>query len=352
VLTLAPLLLPSFLPKRLILPPPNLSAPLSLPFFPFPLFDKTNTESEASTLRTEKASLLSAVKAQGLSPEEVTRLHTDRESLARSFEDLRSKVAEAQKAAYEREMAVSKRGDNLEGVVGEYMAGAYRLSLHEGRGGPGGLGMDGIESPMGSSGVGNGVGGLELGLNLNLAGSTSDEILEGDVGGTIRPRLMMLAERKRDEHRRIVDETIKVEDELDRLGQLVEGLKEEAEMMQGRVQVTSEQADSARQVSRFSPSLSSFPFFLSSFSLAIKSTRAADTRRDSSFLQIATQESAELAQQQHHLEKEIASTKAMSRQALLAAESKVETLKIEYVPSLYNLPLLLLRFLLFLRLHL
>lgn len=47
--------------------------------------------------------------------------------------------------------------------------------------------------------------------------------------------------------------------------------------------------------------------------------------------QVALAESAELSATQQHLEREIASARAMSRQALLASESKVETLKMEYV---------------------
>lgn len=252
-------------------------------------------EAEAANLRSEKASVLLAVKQQGLSPEEVSRMTSDRESLTRSFVELQAKVAHEQRGYHEREMAVSKRGDALEALVAEYTTGAFKLGL-----------LPRAPHPHEE---------MDFSLELDLKQETALAMLGGvDVARDIRPALGRFAEAKRAETTAVEDRIIRVEDELDRLLQVVEELKEEAELQAGRVKMTSELAEGARSVgSLFLPSLA----------------QIISTNKIISFRQDAYSESAALAEQQHSLEHEISSTRAHSRQALLAAESKVETLKIE-----------------------
>lgn len=196
-------------------------------------------QSESATLRAEKLQILTAVKQQGLSPEEVSRMNSDKETLTRSFEEIRTKVTTAQKYAYDREMAVSKRGDSLETYIGEYMTLAYRLGLHP----PPRqivLDRDGREVE---------VAGDDFSMDLNLAGTTPYEILGGDVNGRIRPGLMRFSEGKRAFKRGIDDEIIRVEYQLDRLLQIVEGLKEDADILDAKVKGTAHDAEAAKLVS-------------------------------------------------------------------------------------------------------
>lgn len=154
-------------------------------------------------------------------------MNSDRETLARSFEDIRTKVLAAQKFAYDREMAVSKRVDSLDTLVTEYMSLAYRLGL----------------APSST--------GEDFRIDLNLDGTTSSEILNGaDVSGQIKRALTHFAQGKREEHSRIVAETINVDNELDRLLQVVEGLKDDGDILAGKVRGVTQEADSAKQVRR------------------------------------------------------------------------------------------------------
>ncbi|KAL7409382.1 HEC/Ndc80p family-domain-containing protein [Mrakia frigida] len=233
-------------------------------------------QSESALLRSEKLQVLTAVKQQGLSPEEVSRMNSDKETLTRSFEDIRTKVLSAQKYAYEREMAVSKRGDSLETYVTEYMNLAYRLGIHP--------------PPVDHQ---TGRVGEDYSMELNLNGGTSMEILGGvDVNGRVRPGLMRFAEGKRGEKSRVEAEIIRVDNELDRLLQVVEGLKDDGDILAGKLRGMNSDADAEKQAN--------------------------------------TEDSAALLAAQQQVERDIASTRGVSRQALIAAESKVESLKIEH----------------------
>ena len=165
-------------------------------------------------------------------------MNSDKETLTRSFEEIRTKVTTAQKYAYDREMAVSKRGDSLETYIGEYMTLAYKLGLHP----PPRqivLDRDGREVE---------VAGEDFSMDLNLAGTTPYEILGGDVNGRIRPGLMRFSEGKRAHKRGIDDEIIRVEYQLDRLLQIVEGLKEDADILDAKVKGTAHDAEAAKLV--------------------------------------------------------------------------------------------------------
>jgi kinetochore protein NDC80 len=261
-------------------------------------FHLPSSGAAANTLQAELASVQAAVQVQGLSVEEVTRLNTDHETLTHSYEETRQKVAQAREDLWSREMLVSRRSDQLETLVGEYNAAVYRLGLHP--------------SPPAE------VGDVSFLLLYEAAGATEREMLSGDVRGTLSPALSRLLSGRRLEITDIEGTIIKADHDLDELTQAVEALKEEIEIRTARVKSTSDQAESQRNVRSIS-----FPVRSISQQLTGVLPNAA--------VQIATVESAELSAQQQHLEREIASSRAMSKQALLASESKMETLKMEYV---------------------
>lgn len=158
----------------------------------------------------------------------MTRLNTDHETLTHSFEETRQKVAQAREDLWAREMLVSRRGDQLETLVGEYNAAVYRLGLHP--------------SPPAE------VGDTAFLLLFEASGSTEHEMLSGDVRGSLSPALARLLSGRRLEVTDIEGTIIKADHDLDELTQAVEALKEEIEIRAGRVKSTSDQAESQRNV--------------------------------------------------------------------------------------------------------
>lgn len=188
-----------------------------------------STEAAQTSLQAELSSVQAAVQAQGLSVEEVTRLNTDHETLKNAFEETRQKAAEARQDLWAREMAVSRRGDQLETLVGEYNQFVYRLGLHP--------------SPPPE------VADVHFLLLFEASGTTEQEMLTGDVKGTIAPALGRLLSRRRLEITDVEGTIIKADHDLDELTQRVEALKEEIDIRAGRVKSTSDQAESQRNVS-------------------------------------------------------------------------------------------------------
>lgn len=125
-------------------------------------------------------------------------------------------------------MLVSRRSDQLEGLVSDYIALIYRLGLHP--------------SPPAE------VGDVSFFLSYEPAGTTEREMLSGDVRGTLAPALSRLLSGRRLEITNIEGTIIAADHDLDELTQAVEALKEEIEIRAARVKSTSDQAESQRNV--------------------------------------------------------------------------------------------------------
>ena len=162
-------------------------------------------------------------------------MNYERDTLTRSLEELRSKIAEASQAAYDQEMLVTKSMDRFEQLLSDYTSLGHQigtiLPLHDG-----GLGAGKIDYTI----------ELELGLEDVSAVQTAGRKMRG----TIRPGLQSYGDTFRKQLSELAHMQIQLDDEFDRLGQSVERQKEEASNLEMRLRVVHEQADDARNVSR------------------------------------------------------------------------------------------------------
>ncbi|KZT60464.1 hypothetical protein CALCODRAFT_480748 [Calocera cornea HHB12733] len=229
------------------------------------------SEERLSHLRSEHGGLLKAVEEQNLSPEEATRMTTERDTLARTLEDLRQRIADASKTVWEREIAVAKRGSAMEDAIQEYMQIVYRVGLFPDAAPP----FDQIQ----------------FGLDVNLTAPPT-EMLNADIRQTIRPAIFRFGEEKRLQRTRLDDERIVVEDELDRLAQIVENQKEELESRELRLGALLERADEVKEHG---------------------ATETADSNLESA-----------------RLEREVANIRTAAQQSALALDSRLQALEIEY----------------------
>ncbi|KIM48850.1 hypothetical protein M413DRAFT_438025 [Hebeloma cylindrosporum] len=147
-------------------------------------------------LRTELDRLGETVKSQNLSPEEVIRMNTDRETLTRNLEDLKQKIAETHKAVLSLEINVTNRAAAVEEALDTY---TNLLS---------GLGLYPTPPEPWQD--------IDLSLELNTASSNPQQLLFGlDIRKVIRPTLGSVAEAKRLERAAFENESVKVNNELD-----------------------------------------------------------------------------------------------------------------------------------------
>lgn len=192
----------------------------------FLIFSASNLEQ----LKSEHAKLADVVKVQNLTPEEVIRMNTDHETLARNLEDLKHRIAEAQKAVMSLEVVMTNRGGAAEEALDLYTSLLSSLGL-----------FPPIAPPFQE---------IDLTLQLNIATSNPQQVLTGsDIRKVIKPTLSTVAETKRTERADVESERIKVDNELDQLTLECENVDDEVREIEKKVVGLNEQADDLRDVS-------------------------------------------------------------------------------------------------------
>lgn len=177
-------------------------------------------------LREEQDRLSIVVKEQNLSPEEVSRMNSEHDNLARTLEELRRKSAESSNHARSLEVALAKRSENVEQAVDDYTDYLDRLGL-----------FPSAPPPLPST---------DLRLEVNFASSNPKELIRRGWDGTgadlkndIKSTLDSIADHLRQELQELENEVITVEQELDNVAVQADAIEEdvfEAERRTGTIQ--------------------------------------------------------------------------------------------------------------------
>ncbi|KIK93506.1 hypothetical protein PAXRUDRAFT_828900 [Paxillus rubicundulus Ve08.2h10] len=187
--------------------------------------------SNLEQLKSEHTKLAEVVKVQNLTPEEVIRMNTDHETLARSLEDLKHKVSEAQKTVMSLEVMMTNRGAAAEEALDLYTNLLSSLGL-----------FPPLPPPFEC---------IDLTLQLNTATSNLQQVLTGsDIRKVIKSTLNTVAESKRTERADVESDRIKVDNELDQLTLECENVDEEVREVEKKVVVLNEQADDLRDAAQ------------------------------------------------------------------------------------------------------
>ncbi|KAF9246586.1 HEC/Ndc80p family-domain-containing protein [Melanogaster broomeanus] len=187
--------------------------------------------SNLEQLKNEHAKLVEVVKVQNLTPEEVIRMNTDHETLARNIEDLKHKISDAQKTAMSLEVVMTNRGAAAEEALDLYTNLLSSLGL-----------FPPLLPPF---------QGIDLTLQINAATSNLQQVLVGsDIRKVIKPTLNTVAESRRTERADVESERIKVDNELDQLTLECENVDEEVREVEKKVVVLNEQADDLRDAAQ------------------------------------------------------------------------------------------------------
>jgi kinetochore protein NDC80 len=190
------------------------------------------TEKKLKEMQEEQLKLDALVAQQNLSPEEVSRMNSEQQTLDRTLADLKAKSRESNKQALTLEVTVANRLDNLEQAVDEYMSFVYKLGLHP-------------KPPQELSAI-------SFLLELNGGASNPHELLVGeDLRKTIRPALVQFADMKRRERGFRDDERVKIENSLDQITMECENLEQETNTLDTQVNVRNTEAEDVRAVSGF-----------------------------------------------------------------------------------------------------
>jgi kinetochore protein NDC80 len=191
------------------------------------LTERSRSAAALEQMKAERTKLNEVVKVQNLSPEEVIRMNTEHETLARNLDDLRVKVAETNKLIMSLEVALTNRVGAAEEVVDTYN------NL---------LASPGLIPPQDAD--------VDLTIELNMATSDLQQMVRGpDTRKVIKPTLNKWAETYRMETDSVKHERITVEDDHDHVVNACDDLAQEIEAEEAKVQALVEQADELRDVS-------------------------------------------------------------------------------------------------------
>lgn len=182
-------------------------------------------------LKAEHEKLTEVVKVQNLTPEEVIRMNTDHETLARNLEDLKYKISEARKTVMSLEVITTNRGAAAEEALDLYGNLLSAVGL-----------FPPLPPPFDN---------IDLRLELNTAAANPQQLLLGsDIRKVIKPTLNSVAEIKRTERADTESERIKVDNELDQLTLECENVDEEVREIEKKVMSLNEQADDLRDAAQ------------------------------------------------------------------------------------------------------
>lgn len=244
-------------------------------------------------LKAERHKLIEQVEKQDLTPEEVSRMSSEREQLRRTLEDLRTRVMEAQRGSWEREIASSKRSETVDTAVSEYLQLAYRTGIHPSPPEP--------------------YQDIDFNIELHLAASNPQDMMTADIRGTIKPALLKIAEFTRIERANINDEKIRLDHDLDRLTNECDNLREELQTRDVQLDVLLRQAEDIKDVS---------------FHVLVHSLLRGTTLT-LVFTQRAADETSASNSEASKLEREVGLIQTSVQQSELAMKSRLSALEVE-----------------------
>lgn len=208
----------------------------------------------------ERRSLQKAVDAQGISMQDIDRMTAERERLQKGIESAGHRLDEVKKKAADKESEASHRLDELERVVDRYNALAYRIALipptAANAGGEdfelqvlAGASSDFTASnPLQGSASGGGHSAAERLLVDATTGYQPGHVLNLDLRGHVRGRLLSLRKDISERRSAAMDDMMKDHDLLDGIKEAIEDKRSEVEALEHRVRAAEEEYEKTKEV--------------------------------------------------------------------------------------------------------
>ncbi|KAG8992225.1 kinetochore-associated Ndc80 complex subunit ndc80 [Tulasnella sp. JGI-2019a] len=185
------------------------------------------SEVEIARLNAEHERIEAKIAEQGFSVEEVQQMHSDRDKLKATLEDLKPQSAEAARATGELEIAFGRRADIVDQVLTRYTSLLYDTEL-----------LPTAPEPFSH---------INFKLDLNTAVSNPADMLKGDdLKKIIHPALSQIAEMKSEERASLENEKIQADEDLDSLTQRCHKMEEDAEPKENQLLVLSKKIEELR----------------------------------------------------------------------------------------------------------
>jgi kinetochore protein NDC80 len=186
-------------------------------------------------LQSELAEVEKQVAAQNLSPDEVTRMNTERETLQRQLRDIASKNAEAWQASQDVEMTVSRTMDKFDNLMSEYISFGHQIGT--------------LTATTDGSFIGP--GGVDFTIECDVSAEDVNQIQASGkkMRDVIRPALNKYDEHIRDLIKVVGEEQAGLDEESDKLVLAVEKQKSDASNKDLELAKKNSEAEAAKDVS-------------------------------------------------------------------------------------------------------
>lgn len=202
-----------------------------------PIKERTDAEAQSIAIaENDLREIESAVAAQNISADEVSRMNHERESLSRNLEELRGKLQQARKHCHHQEMEVTDTMDRLSDLQQNYASIGHQI---------------GCLGPSCKARFLPSEGGVDCSLEVELgSGDLTEMSLVGRTWNqVIRPALQEYGDDFHKEARTLQDDSIALEDLQDRLAQEVEQQRADAATREVRLKLIHDQTEEAKHVS-------------------------------------------------------------------------------------------------------
>jgi kinetochore protein NDC80 len=190
--------------------------------------------------QTEKQHLQAQVDAQSISPADVDRMTAEREKLVQGLEQMSTKLDEARKVAFDKELTAQKKVESIEKLITSYNTLGYRIGIIP------------ASAPHANGTV------FELDFNVQAAVGEErtnsvrpDQLINRDLRHEIRSALMRLRAQLGGEVHKKQDEAIQLQEQLDRICEGLIDKKDELEGLEAKVAGAMEQFSEIKDVSSF-----------------------------------------------------------------------------------------------------
>ena len=189
------------------------------------------SEAEIQQLEQDKAELERQVAEQNLTPDEVARMNSERSTLSESIRELSAELHKKTRELGEQEIAVTRRMDDIDSLVGKYMHGKAVI----------GLNASSVQQQF----------DIDFNVDVNMASSdlTAVNVVGQRIKESIRPGLQTFGEQLRTEWRQHSNQKIEWDDKLDRLGSELEQRRHQVQALELKLASLESAAEAEKQVS-------------------------------------------------------------------------------------------------------
>ncbi|KAH8089079.1 HEC/Ndc80p family-domain-containing protein [Filobasidium floriforme] len=188
-----------------------------------------NVEAEIQQLEQDKAELERQVAEQNLTPDEVARMNSERSTLSESIRELSAELHKKTRELGEQEIAVTRRMDDIDSLVGKYMHGKAVI----------GLNASSVQQQF----------DIDFNVDVNMASSdlTAVNVVGQRIKESIRPGLQTFGEQLRTEWRQHSNQKIEWDDKLDRLGSELEQRRHQVQALELKLASLESAAEAEKQ---------------------------------------------------------------------------------------------------------